>query len=63
MTKRWINHLWWAMEDSNSFAKETFRGALERTLIKEGLIGGRPERPPERAMRLVDEQNRLRHGR
>lgn len=53
LTKKWINHWWWTMMDaSNPQAKENCRSALERTLIKEGLIGDRPERPSERAMRL-----------
>lgn len=59
LTKKWLNHWWWLFADSSShYTQETYRSGLERTLIKEGLVGERPERPSERAMRMSDKSTK-----
>ncbi len=59
LTKKWLNHWWWLFADSPShYSKQTYLGGLERTLIKEGLVGDRPERPSERAMRMSDKADK-----
>ena len=52
---RWLNHWWWAREraSTNKVFSEMCLGCIERTLMKAGIIGDRPERPSERAMRLA----------